>query len=40
MPLRMKPVDIGRSASSAKMVFEAVRRAIIEGDLNEGEPLR
>ncbi|SHJ74900.1 transcriptional regulator, GntR family [Shimia gijangensis] len=40
MALGMKSVDIGKSASAAKLVFEAVRKAIIEGELREGEPLR
>ena len=33
-------VDISRMASAAAIVFDALREAIIEGDLAEGEPLR
>ena len=40
MTLGMKSMDIGKSASAAELVFEAVRKAIIEGELYEGEPLR
>lgn len=40
MPLKLKPADIGKSASSATLIFNALRKAIIEGDLQEGEPLR
>lgn len=38
--MKLKPLDIARSASASDLVFEALRQAIIEGDLAEGEPLR
>lgn len=38
--MKLKSVDISKTASASSIVFEALRRAIIEGDLTEGEPLR
>lgn len=38
--MRFQVVDIGKTASAASIVFDALRKAIIEGDLKEGEPLR
>jgi DNA-binding GntR family transcriptional regulator len=38
--LKLKSVDISRTASAATIVFEALRKAIIEGELQDGEPLR
>ncbi|TKZ22381.1 GntR family transcriptional regulator [Shimia litoralis] len=38
--MKLQTVDIGKTASAASLIFEAVRKAIIEGDLNEGEALR
>lgn len=38
--MKLDPVDITKSASAATGVFEALRQAIIEGRLEEGEPLR
>lgn len=38
--MKLKSVDITQTASAATLVFEALRKAIIEGDLQDGEPLR
>lgn len=38
--MKLKSVDISKTASASSIVFEALRQAIIEGDLTEGEPLR
>ena len=38
--MKLNPVDISKTASASSIVFEALRKAIIEGDLKEGEPLR
>jgi len=38
--LKLNSVDISRTASAATIVFEALRKAIIEGELKDGEPLR
>jgi DNA-binding GntR family transcriptional regulator len=38
--MKLQPIDISATASAASIVFEALRRAIIEGRLDEGEPLR
>lgn len=38
--MKLKSVDISRTASAATIVFEALRKAIIEGELQDGEPLR
>lgn len=38
--MKVRPVDISKTASAATIVFEALRRAIIDGDLEVGEPLR
>ena len=40
MPRKFKAVDIGKTASAAMIIFNALRKAIVEGDLSEGEPLR
>ena len=40
MARKFQAVDIGRSASAATIIFNALRKAIIEGDLTDGEPLR
>ncbi|MGR3616197.1 MAG: GntR family transcriptional regulator [Paracoccaceae bacterium] len=40
MPFNIKAVDIGRTASAATIIFNALRKAIIDGDLADGEPLR
>ncbi|NRP13597.1 HTH-type transcriptional repressor RspR [Aliiroseovarius sp. xm-m-379] len=34
------PVDISKTASAASIIFNALKKAIIEGDLEEGAPLR
>lgn len=38
--MKLKSVDISKTASASSIVFEALRKAIIEGDVKEGEPLR
>lgn len=38
--MKLKSVDISKTASVASIVFDALRNAIIEGELPEGEPLR
>ncbi|MFC6688401.1 GntR family transcriptional regulator [Jhaorihella thermophila] len=38
--MKIQAVDIGRTASAASIIFDALRKAIIEGDLKDGEPLR
>ena len=38
--MKLESVDISKTASAATIVFEALKKAIIEGDLNEGDPLR
>ncbi|APX16899.1 GntR family transcriptional regulator [Phaeobacter inhibens] len=38
--MKLKSVDISKTASASAIVFDALRKAIIEGDLKEGEPLR
>lgn len=38
--MKIQAVDIGRTASAASIIFEALRKAIIEGDLKDGDPLR
>lgn len=38
--MNLDPVDISKAASASAAVFEALRTAIIDGRLEEGEPLR
>lgn len=38
--MKLKSVDIAETASASSIVFEALRKAIVDGDLTEGEPLR
>ncbi|WP_373049963.1 GntR family transcriptional regulator [Thalassovita aquimarina] len=38
--MKLKSVDISKTASASSIVFDALRKAIIEGDLAVGEPLR
>lgn len=38
--MKLEAVDIRQAASAADIVYEALRKAIIEGDLAEGENLR
>ena len=40
MPGKFQAVDIGKTASAAVIIFNALRKAIIEGDLTDGDPLR
>jgi DNA-binding GntR family transcriptional regulator len=40
MSRKFQAVDIGKTASAATIIFNALRKAIIEGDLSDGEPLR
>lgn len=36
----LRGVDVSRTVSAGGLVFEALRRAIIEGDLKDGDPIR
>jgi DNA-binding GntR family transcriptional regulator len=36
----LQGVDVSRTVSAGGLVFEALRRAIIEGDLKDGDPIR
>ncbi|OIQ32579.1 MAG: GntR family transcriptional regulator [Alphaproteobacteria bacterium MedPE-SWcel] len=38
--MKLQPMDIPKNASAASVVFDALRKAIVEGDLEEGVPLR
>ncbi|MCA1242081.1 GntR family transcriptional regulator [Stappia stellulata] len=38
--MKLKSMDISATASASSIVFEALRKAIIGGELAEGEPLR
>ncbi|WP_029041703.1 GntR family transcriptional regulator [Cucumibacter marinus] len=38
--MKLRAVDISKTASASSIVFEALRKAIIEGELKDGEPLR
>lgn len=38
--MKLQATDIGRSASAASIIFESLRRAIIDGELADGSPLR
>lgn len=38
--MKISAIDISRTASASTIVFERLRRAIIEGEIGEGEPLR
>jgi DNA-binding GntR family transcriptional regulator len=38
--VKLRAVDISKTASASSIVFEALRKAIIEGELKDGEPLR
>lgn len=38
--MKLETIDIRQAASAADIVYEALRKAIIEGDLAEGENLR
>ncbi|WP_278922927.1 MULTISPECIES: GntR family transcriptional regulator [Pseudophaeobacter] len=38
--MKLNSVDISKTASASSIVFDALRKAIIEGDVKEGEPLR
>lgn len=38
--MKLDAVDVRQAASAADIVYEALRKAIIEGDLAEGENLR
>ncbi|UWQ92554.1 GntR family transcriptional regulator [Aliisedimentitalea scapharcae] len=37
---KFQAVDIGKTASAATIIFNALRKAIVEGDLSDGDPLR
>lgn len=38
--MKLKSINIAQTASASSIVFDALRQAIIEGDLTDGEPLR
>ncbi|SRR6056297_704849 len=38
--MKLKAVDISRTASASTIVFDVLRKAIIEGEIPEGAPLR
>ncbi len=38
--MKLNPIDIGATASAATIIFDALRKAIIDGELKAGEPLR
>ncbi|SDG17815.1 GntR family transcriptional regulator [Pelagibacterium luteolum] len=38
--LKVKAFDLGKQASSADVIYDAMRDAIIRGEIEEGEPLR
>ena len=38
--MKIQAFDISRTASAATLIFDAIREAIIKGDLAQGEPLR
>lgn len=38
--MKYRTTDISKRDSAATIIFEALRKAIIEGDLRDGEPLR
>lgn len=38
--MQIENVDIGRTASAASIIYEALRKAIVEGQLADGAPLR
>jgi DNA-binding GntR family transcriptional regulator len=40
MTMKIQAYDISKTASAATLIFDAIRQAIITGDLAQGEPLR
>ncbi|MTI06267.1 GntR family transcriptional regulator [Roseibium denhamense] len=38
--MKLKSMDISATASASSIIFDALRKAIIEGQFQEGEPLR
>ncbi len=38
--MKIQAYDISRQASAATLIFDAIRQAILNGDLTQGEPLR
>ncbi|MEM8876658.1 MAG: GntR family transcriptional regulator [Pseudomonadota bacterium] len=38
--MKLKSVDISKTASASAIVFNALRKAIVDGDLEVGQPLR
>ncbi|WP_367716443.1 GntR family transcriptional regulator [Nitratireductor sp. GISD-1A_MAKvit] len=38
--MKLKSIDVRQTASATDLVFEALRKAIVEGELSEGEHLR
>ncbi|WP_083097778.1 GntR family transcriptional regulator [Pseudophaeobacter leonis] len=38
--MKFQAVDISKTATAAQVIFASLRRAILDGDLQDGEPLR
>ncbi len=38
--MKLKSIDISQTASASEIVFNALRKAIVEGELGDGAPLR
>lgn len=38
--LKLKAFDLGKQASAGDVIYDALRDAIIRGEIEEGEPLR
>lgn len=38
--MKLDAVDISKTASAASIIYDALRRAIVEGELKDGDPLR
>ncbi|WP_419912203.1 GntR family transcriptional regulator [Hoeflea sp.] len=38
--MKLRAVDIGKTTSASSIIFDSLRQAIIEGELNDGDPLR
>ena len=40
MSVKVKAIDIGKTKSAATVIFSALRKSIVDGDVVAGEPLR
>lgn len=38
--VKLEVIDVAKTASASTIIFEALRKAIVSGDLKDGEPLR